>query len=159
MKKFHYALAPWWMWGMLCSVVSGCGDGNFNSKMQHGPLSQRELESEKGEPSSNYQTPEKQKIHQYPNESFQLDGEQVTYYYRQPSEEEESLAYWMERWSSDIYHLTTIEASNTNDLPPNLHYVNYDNNERFIYHQATQQVTQVIFQLTTKSQKNETDSN
>lgn len=143
----------WIFLGFL--LICGCLKTGLDDKTQKGPLSQRELQIEKGTPQSVQETPTGQEIHQYPdNESFQVKEGQVTYYYRNPTAQEESLQYWLNRWENDVYHFTSVEENKyLTNIPPNLNYINYDNNERFTYSQAVQKVVRVYYELDTEDKK------
>lgn len=145
----------WMFLGFLLICLFGCLGTGLNDKIQKGPLSQRELQIEKGTPQSVQETPTGHKIHQYPDgESFQIKEGRVTYYYRNPTTQEESLQYWLNRWKDDVYHFTSVEEGKSlTDVPSNLHYINYDNNERFIYSQAVQKVVRVNYELDTENKK------
>ena len=142
----------WVFLGFLSICLFGCLENKFDDKAQKGPMSRKELQTERGTAQSIQQTPTNQEIHKYPNdESFQVEGDEVTYYYRKPTAPEESLQYWLNRWGNDVYHFTSVEEGNhLTDILPNLYYVNYDNNERFIYDRSIQKVVRVIYELDTE---------
>ena len=121
-------------------------------KHKKDPFLEQSFRQKEGAAQSIQKTPTNQEIHKYPNdESFQIEGDQVTYYYRNPTAQEESLQYWLNRWRNDVYHFTSVEEDkHSTDIPPSLSYINYDNNERFIYDQAVQKVVRVSYELDTE---------
>ena len=135
--------------GFLSISLFGCWGKNLNDKIQKGPLSQKELEAERGVAQSIQQTPTHQKIHRYPdNESFQINNEgQVTRRFRNPTDQEKSLQYWLNRWKNNLYRPTPVRGSDHIDTPRPLYYINYDSNERFIYDASIQKVTRVIYEF------------
>ncbi len=122
-----------------------------SDQLERGPVSIQQLKKQRGNPQSIQQTASGQTVHQYRSgENFQVDQEgQVTYTYRNPTQEEQSLQYWLTRWREQTYHFTAIKENKTH-LPESLYYINLDNNERFVYDQAMDKVVRVIFELETE---------
>ncbi len=132
------------MFIVLFSV--GC-TASFKEKVEKGPISWEEVKGKKGVPKSSYETPAQQKVHEYGVESFQVKGKQVNYYYRNPENKEQTLQYWMDRWKNDIYHFMRMERDKKAHSPEILYYVNYDNNERFLYNSSSHEVIRVMYKL------------
>ena len=142
-------LCKWTLLMLLSISLFGCLGKNLDDKIQKGPLSQKELQTERGVAQSVQQIPTGQEIHQYSdNESFQINGEgQVTHHFRNPTDQEASLQYWLNRWQNNTYYPTPVGGSDYIDTLKSLYYINYDNNERFIYDASIQKVTRVIYEL------------
>ena len=132
--------------------------------MQQGPISSDELKQQRGTPQSIQQTPEGQSIYQYSDsrEVFQVNQNgQVTYYYRNPTRQEEFLQYWLNRWKDTKYHFTEVigDGRRGTDISGSLYYINYDNNERFVYDQAIRRVIRVIYELETADEETPGEDN
>lgn len=141
---------------LLFFVAIGCiKKTSFREDFQKGPLEFKNVIAKKGAPKSSYQTPEKQMIYHYDEEFFQVVDGEVSYYYRKPKDNEETLQYWMNRWQNDVYESTEVGKNSDSHIPSTLYYVNYDNNERFIYNSASREVLQVIYKLNLKSDDDE----
>ena len=138
-----------WIFLITLSIcLFGCWEKNSSYRIQKGPLSQKELETRRGVAQNIQQTPTNQEIHQYPdNESFQVQKGQVTYYYRNPTVQEESLQHWLNNWQNDMYGSTPIGKNDSVDTSKVLYYINFDNNESFFFDKSNQKVTRVVYEL------------
>ena len=139
-----------WMFLIVLSIcLVGCWEKDSIHRFRKGRLSQKQLEAIRGVAQNVQQTPTDQEVHQYPNnESFQINNAgQVTYSYRNPTTEEESLQYWLNRWQNDEYHPTPVGGSDHIDTPRSFYYINYDNNERFVYDKGVKKVIRVIYEM------------
>ena len=133
-------------------LLSSCIEDSFEKRIQKGPVRWDEVTQKKGPPLLTYPTPIKDRIHEYEGESFQVNGDKVRYYQRRAQGAEQNLPYWIHRWKDDVYHFTTVEQKTQGHTPPDLYYINYSNNERFVYKPISSKVTKVIFKLTTDTE-------